>query len=122
VKKNINNKTCLFYGRMISLCCFVAIIIYKTSDVKIIADEWDREKKRDVVSCGLFTSIYLDDYLNQSFIIVSSDKSEQHEIAHDSPGSCPGPDPKNGNGCSHQPVSLCETNNSKRKIFKIYHC
>ena len=86
---------------VMALICTILFAGYKINAAKVKADQWLLVKNDAVISCSA-------DRLG-----VSGDGSMNDK----DPGG-------NGNSCSHQQIvnSLCETTNSKRRVFKIHTC
>ena len=102
---------------IMAFLCTVFFAGYKINAAKIKVDQWLLAKKKAVISCSPSGSFNADRLMDRK----SNDKNlnDHRSINNKDPA-----DKNNGNGCTHQQGanSLCETTNSKRKLFKIYTC
>ena len=97
--------------------CTIFFAANKINAAKIKVDQWLLAKKIAVVSCSSYRVFNKSQSIDQQ----NSDKkfNDHKSINNKNPA-----DKNNGNGCSHQQGvnALCETNNSKRRVFKIHGC
>ena len=118
-------KTRTNYVKISQLLCVTSVLLivafpfWKGND-KTKINEWLREKKLAVISCSPYVIALIGHSLYRNDEIRRANDKPARE--HESTNRCPPVDRQNGNGCSHQQGSLCETNYSKRKILKIQNC
>ena len=93
----------------LAFLCTIFFAGYKINAAKIKVDQWLLTKKKTAISCSLYRAY---------------NKSDKKFNDHGSINYKDPADKNNGNGCTHHQgaYSLCETTNSKRRVFKIHTC
>ena len=102
---------------ILAFLCTIFFAGYKINAAKIKVDQWLIGKKNAVISCSPSGSFNRSQLINQD----NSDKefNDHRSINNKDPAN-----KNNGNSCIHQQGanSLCETTNSKRRVFRIHTC
>lgn len=93
----------------LAFLCAIFFAGDKINAAKIKLDQWLLAKKNAVISCSPYRAF---------------NKSDKKFNDHGSINNKNPADKNNGNGCTHQQGAnlLCETTNSKRRVFKIHTC
>ena len=99
---------------MMVFLCTIFFAVFRMNATKTKIDQWLLAKKNAIISCSPSRSG------NANRLMNNNDKelNDHGSINNKDPG-----DKNNGNGCTHQQGanSLCETTNTKRRIF-IHTC
>lgn len=99
----------------LAFLCTIFFAGYKINAAKIKVDQWLLAKRNAVISCSPSGSF------NANRLIDNNDeRSDDHRSINNKDPA----DKNKGNGCTHQQGAnaLCETTNSKRRVFKIHTC